>query len=173
MAGTVHDNVAFGSEFTDEQIWEALRLAAADQFVEDLPQGLNTPVGERGVSLSGGQRQRLALARALVREPKLLVLDDTTSALDPTTEAVVLENLRSRFAETSLLIVASRPSTIALADDVVFVVDGHIAAQGAHGDLMSAEPAYRDLLEAFEADRSAKPKSEDDLIFIAPEGASR
>jgi ATP-binding cassette subfamily B protein len=173
VAGTVHDNVAFGSEFTDEQIWEALRLAAADQFVEDLPQGLNTPVGERGVSLSGGQRQRLALARALVREPKLLILDDTTSALDPTTEAVVLENLRSRFAETSVLIVASRPSTIALADDVVFVVDGHIAAQATHSDLMATQPAYRDLLEAFEADRSVKPKREDDLIFMDPEGASR
>lgn len=86
---------------------------------------------------------------------------------------MVLENLRSRFAETSVLIVASRPSTIALADDVVFVVDGHIAAQATHSDLMATQPAYRDLLEAFEADRSVKPKREDDLIFMDPEGASR
>jgi ABC-type multidrug transport system fused ATPase/permease subunit len=110
-------------------------------------------VGERGVSLSGGQRQRLALARALVRRPSLLVLDDTTSALDPATEAMILEQLRTRLGGSTVLMVASRPSTIALADDVVFVVDGRIAAHGTHDELLSSTSAYRELVEAFESDR--------------------
>ncbi len=107
------------------------------------------------MSLSGGQRQRLALARALVRNPSLLVLDDTTSALDPATEAIVLENLRRELADSSVLMVASRPSTIALADDVVFVADGRVAAHGTHDELMESTAAYRELVEAFEADRDA------------------
>jgi len=155
VAGTVRDNVLFGSEFGDDDVWAALDLAAAEQFVRDLPHGLDTLVGERGVSLSGGQRQRLALARALVREPNLLILDDTTSALDPSTEAVVLDNLRSRYGDTSVVIVASRPSTIALADEVVFVVGGQVAAHDTHDHLMRTQPEYRALLEAFEADRDA------------------
>ena len=96
FAGTIGDNVAMDGEFTDEQTWESLRLACAAGFVADLPDGLDTVVGERGVSLSGGQRQRVALARALVRQPSLLLLDDTTSALDPATERAVLANFRGR-----------------------------------------------------------------------------
>jgi ATP-binding cassette, subfamily B, bacterial len=154
VGGTVRDNIELGTAFDDEEIWDALRLAAATDFVKRLPKQLDTIVGERGVSLSGGQRQRLALARALIRRPTLLVLDDTTSALDPTTEAVVLENLRVEMAESSVVMVASRPSTIALADDVVFVADGSVAAHGTHGELMETSPQYRQLVEAFETDRS-------------------
>ena len=88
-----------GADYSDEQLWEALDMAAARNFVAGLPAGLDTVVGERGVSLSGGQRQRVALARAFVRRPALLVLDDTTSALDPTTESIVLANLRARLQE--------------------------------------------------------------------------
>ena len=163
MGGTVRDNVELGGKFSDEEIWHALDLAAAKQFVERLPQRLDTVVGERGVSLSGGQRQRLALARALVRKPSLLVLDDTTSALDPATEAVVLDNLRRELTDSSVLMVASRPSTIALADDVVFVADGRVAAHGTHDDLMTSTPRYRELVEAFEADRDAS----DDHVPVA------
>ncbi len=155
MGGTVRDNVELGDRFSDEEIWHALDLAAAKQFVERLPQRLDTVVGERGVSLSGGQRQRLALARALVRRPSLLILDDTTSALDPATEAVVLDNLRRELADSSVLMVASRPSTIALADDVVFVADGRVAAHGTHDELMESTAPYRELVEAFEADRAS------------------
>ncbi len=152
-SGTVRDNVEFGTSFTDDDIWDALEQAAAAEFVRRLPQQIDTVVGERGVSLSGGQRQRLALARALVRQPSLLVLDDTTSALDPTTEAVILERLRSRLSGSTVLMVASRPSTIALADDVVFVADGRVAAHGTHDELLATTRAYRELVEAFESDR--------------------
>ena len=153
-AGTVRDNIELGEPFGDAEIWHALELAAGADFVRRLPQQLDTVVGERGVSLSGGQRQRLALARALVRRPAMLVLDDTTSALDPATEAVVLDNLRSHLADASVLMVASRPSTIALADDVVFVADGRVEAHGTHEELMVTTPPYRELVEAFEADRA-------------------
>jgi ABC-type multidrug transport system fused ATPase/permease subunit len=154
LSGTVRDNIELGASFSDDELWEALDQAAATEFVDRLPQQLDTVVGERGVSLSGGQRQRLALARALVRRPSLLVLDDTTSALDPATEAMILGRLRSRLTGSTVLMVASRPSTIALADDVVFVADGQIAAHGTHDDLLSSTPAYRELVEAFESDRA-------------------
>ena len=160
--GTVRDNVQLGDVFDDAEIWEALRLAAGAEFVRRLPLQLDTVVGERGVSLSGGQRQRLALARALVRQPALLVLDDTTSALDPATEATVLENLRTELATASVMLVASRPSTIALADDVVFVADGQVAGHGTHDELMVTTPGYRQLVEAFEADRAQSDRAQSD-----------
>jgi ATP-binding cassette subfamily B protein len=153
FAGSIRDNVVMSGQFDDERVWEALRLASAERFVADLPEGLDTIVGERGVSLSGGQRQRLALARALVRRPSLLLLDDTTSALDPGTERAVLTNLRGALAGTTVLMVASRPSTIALADDVIYVERGRVVDHGPHDQLMARRPAYRRLVEAFEADR--------------------
>jgi len=153
FSGSVRENIVVGDHFDDAQTWEALRLARADSFVGDLPDGLDTIVGERGVTLSGGQRQRVALARALVRRPALLLLDDTTSALDPATEMAVLDNLRTALTDTTVVMVASRPSTIALADDVVFVDSGRLTAHGNHTELMATEPGYRALVEAFEADR--------------------
>ncbi|MEO1056686.1 MAG: ABC transporter ATP-binding protein [Actinomycetota bacterium] len=153
LAGTIRDNVEFGATYSDDEIWDALSLAVADDFVRTLPHGLDTIVGERGVTLSGGQRQRVALARAMIREPALLVLDDTTSALDPATEATVLANLRGRLTAASVVLIATRPSTIALANDVVFVDRGVVAAHGAHAALMRDVPRYRELVEAFEADR--------------------
>jgi ABC-type multidrug transport system fused ATPase/permease subunit len=153
FSGTVRENIVVSDEFGDDEVWEALRMASADAFVTELPGGLDTVVGERGVTLSGGQRQRIALARALVRRPSLLLLDDTTSALDPATELAVLGNLRAAMSDTTVIMVASRPSTISLADDVIFIADGRIAAQGEHARLMADEPRYRQLVEAFESDR--------------------
>ena len=154
LAGTARDNITMGASPGDAAIERSLRIAEAT-FLAHLPNGLDTEVGERGVGLSGGQRQRLALARALVREPAVLLLDDTTSALDPTTEAKVLANLRRELAGTTVVAVASRPSTIALADDVLFLRDGTVVAHGTHELLMSTVPGYRALIEAFEHDRTS------------------
>ncbi len=154
FSGTIRHNILLGADFSDDEVWQALRLAEAEEFVGDTPNGLDTVVGERGVSLSGGQRQRVALARALVRRPALLLLDDTTSALDPATEAAVLANLRGALAGTTVLMVASRPSTIALADEVLFVTGGRIEDHGPHRALLQRRPGYRALVEAFELDRA-------------------
>jgi ABC-type multidrug transport system fused ATPase/permease subunit len=153
LAGSVRDNVAMGRSITDEDIWVAL-LASEASFVRDFPEGLTTIVGERGVGLSGGQRQRIALARALVGHPVALLLDDTTSSLDPGTEARVLANLRETLRDTTVIAVASRPSTIALADDVLYLADGEVVAHGRHDALIATVPEYRRLMEAFEHDRA-------------------
>jgi ABC-type multidrug transport system fused ATPase/permease subunit len=154
FGGTVGDNVRVGLDLSDDEVWDALRMASAFDFVAELPDQLDTLVGERGVTLSGGQRQRVALARALARKPSILLLDDTTSALDPATEMAVLGNLRTGLADSTVVMVASRPSTIALADEVLFVEDGRITAHGTHDELMDEVTAYRELVEAFETDRA-------------------
>jgi ATP-binding cassette, subfamily B, bacterial len=154
LAGSLRDNVAMGRSVTDAAINDALRAAEAS-FVNDFAGGLDTVVGERGVGLSGGQRQRIALARALVGQPAVLLLDDTTSALDPRTEAKVLANLRVALRDSTVVAVASRPSTIALADDVLYLADGQVVAHGRHDELLQTVPAYRQLMEAFEQDRAA------------------
>ncbi len=154
LAGTARENITMGLDVDPATIDRSLQIAEAT-FLTHLPNGLDTEVGERGVGLSGGQRQRLALARALVRHPGVLLLDDTTSALDPTTEAKVLANLRTQLADTTVIAVASRPSTIALADDVLYLADGTVVAHGRHDQLMASVPGYRALIEAFEHDRTA------------------
>jgi len=153
LAGSARENITMGLDLDDATIAAALSVAEAT-FLAHLPDGLDTEVGERGVGLSGGQRQRLALARALVRRPAVLLLDDTTSALDPTTEAKVLANLRGSLSGTTVVAVASRPSTIALADDVLYLADGMVVAHGPHAELMVDVPGYRALIEAFEHDRA-------------------
>ncbi len=154
FSGTIRDNLELGQHIDETDLWDALRMARADDFVADTPRSLDTVVGERGVTLSGGQRQRIALARALVRRPALLLLDDTTSALDPTTEAAVLVNLRRGLSGTTVVMVASRPSTIRLADEVVYLAGGRVVDHGTHDELMDRRPGYRALVEAFETDRA-------------------
>ena len=124
---------------------EALRIAQAG-FVHDLPWGLATRIGEQGMSLSGGQRQRLALARAVLGRPLVLILDGALSALDVHTEALVTDGLREVLASTTALVVANRPSTVLLADRVALLAEGRIVAVGTHSDLLADVPAYRNLL---------------------------
>ncbi len=155
FSGTIRHNLLLGNPYADAEVWEALRLARADDFVADAPNGLDTVVGERGVTLSGGQRQRIALARALLRRPSVLLLDDTTSALDPATEAAVLTNLRQRLSGSTVLMVASRPSTIRLADDVVYLAGGRVIDHGSHDELLARRDGYRALVEAFETERAS------------------
>jgi ATP-binding cassette, subfamily B, bacterial len=150
FSASVRENVLIGRpESTDAQVREALEVARAD-FVDRLPWGLDTRIGEQGLSLSGGQRQRLALARAVLGRPEVLVLDDPLSALDIHTEAEVEAALRSVLAGTTALIVAHRASTVQLADRVALLADGRIAAVGTHAELMRSEPTYAALLSSAE-----------------------
>ncbi|MEN3358668.1 MAG: ATP-binding cassette, subfamily bacterial [Mycobacteriales bacterium] len=147
---TVRGNVTLGADMSDEQVWRALAVAQADRFVRALPDGLATRVGERGTSLSGGQRQRIALARALARRPRLLVLDDATSSVDPAVEAAILRGLRSADLHATVVVVAYRRSTIALADEVVFLERGRVLGRGSHQDLLATTPGYARLVLAYE-----------------------
>jgi len=170
VAGTVRENITLGTPFGDRELEEALSAAEAG-FVHELPAGLDTVVGERGVGLSGGQRQRIALARALVRRPPVLLLDDTTSALDPSTEARVLSNLRSVLASTTVVAVASRPSTIALADEVLYLADGQVVAHGRHDELLQGNEPYRLLMQAFEQDREREGAESGEVLGRTGAGA--
>jgi ATP-binding cassette, subfamily B, bacterial len=147
---TVRGNVTLGADVPDEEVWAALRGAQADGFVAALAHGLDTQLGERGTSLSGGQRQRISLARALVRRPRLLILDDATSAVDPEVEARILRTLREQSGGTTLVVVAYRKATIALADEVVHLADGRVADRGSHAELLGRSPAYAHLVNAYE-----------------------
>ncbi|MGY1750971.1 ABC transporter ATP-binding protein [Modestobacter sp. SYSU DS0511] len=145
---SVWENVTLGRPGAgDAEVEEALRVAQAG-FVHDLPWGLDTRIGEQGLSLSGGQRQRLALARAVLGRPSVLVLDDPLSALDVHTEALVERALREVLAETTALVVAHRASTVLLADRVALLEDGRITAVGPHSELLATVPAYRELLSS-------------------------
>ena len=146
---TVRGNVTLGADVPDQDVWTALRTAAADDFVAALPEGLDTRVGERGASLSGGQRQRLALARAVIRRPRLLVLDDATSAVDPAVEARILDALRASEEPSTVVVVAYRQATIALADEVVWIEQGRALARGTHEQLLAEVPGYAALVRAY------------------------
>jgi len=149
----VRNNVALGEDddpvYDDDEVWRALGLAQADRFVRALPHGLDTRIGERGTTLSGGQRQRLALARALVRRPRLLLLDDATSSVDPSVEAAILGGLRDADLAATVLVVAYRRATIMLADEVVYIERGRVLARGTHDELLSSSPGYSRLVRAY------------------------
>ncbi|MEU4601545.1 ABC transporter ATP-binding protein [Kribbella sp. NPDC023972] len=176
---TIRGNITLGGDYSDEDIWDALRIAQGDGFVKGLPEGLDTKVGERGTTLSGGQRQRIALARALVRRPRLLILDDATSAVDPQVEARILAGLRSAVqdseAATTVLVIAYRKATISLADEVVFLDEGRIAAQGTHLELQQQSAAYRELVDAYEKDAARRQEEAElaaEIDDLDAEGAS-
>ncbi|MGI8822397.1 MAG: ABC transporter ATP-binding protein [Acidimicrobiia bacterium] len=141
FSSSVRDNIALGApDATDEQVRAAARLARAHDFICRLPEGYDTVVGERGHSLSGGQRQRVALARAVLRDPRVLILDDATSSVDAVVEAEIQEALPQVMAGRTTVIIAHRTSTLALVDQVVFLDRGRIAAVGPHGLLLAPSP---------------------------------
>src|SRR5207253_8434773 len=128
FSATVRENIAFGApDLTEEELLRVSRLAQAHEFVEQLPSGYDTVIGERGITLSGGQRQRIAIARALAVDPRILILDDATAAVDATTEARIRSGLRAVTRGRTTLIIAHRLSTIALADEIVVLDDGRVA----------------------------------------------
>jgi len=146
---SIGENIALDSGAGDGKVERAARIAAVDRFVRTLPAGYDTVVGERGYTLSGGERQRVALARAIVRDPRVLILDDATSSVDPTVEAQILSALR-RELRTTLVLIAYRLSTIRLADRVIFLEKGEVAATGSHDELMATAPGYAAIIRAYE-----------------------
>jgi ATP-binding cassette, subfamily B, bacterial len=147
---TVRGNITLGGGFSDDEVVAAATLAQAHGFITQLEHGYDTEVGERGATLSGGQRQRIALARALIRQPRLLVLDDATSAVDPAVEAEILRGLSDAELPSTVVVVAYRKGSITLADEVVFVRDGAIQARGSHDELLATSPHYANLVTAYE-----------------------
>ncbi len=153
FASTVRENIAFGvPDADDDTVRTAAMLAGAAEFIEELPNGYDTELGERGFSLSGGQRQRLAIARAIASDPRVLVLDDATSAVDPTKEHEIRDALGEVMERRTTIVIAHRAATIALADRVVLLDEGRVVAEGTHDELLATNERYRDVLAHGEDD---------------------
>jgi len=150
-AGTLRENLCYGlpnkSEVTDEQIWEVCKMAYADAFIREFPDGLDTVVGERGVRLSGGQKQRMNIARAFLRDPKILMLDEATASLDSQSERIVQKALEQLMADRTTFVIAHRLSTIVNADKIVFIEKGKMTGIGTHQELMQNHALYREFAE--------------------------
>ncbi|HKZ19610.1 MAG TPA: ABC transporter ATP-binding protein [Acidimicrobiia bacterium] len=149
---TVRGNITLGADIPDAEVVKAAELAGAHEFISALPEGYETRIGERGTTLSGGQQQRIALARALARKPRLLILDDATSAVDSSIEAEILRKLTRAELPSTVIIVAYRRASIMLADQVIYVEGGEVAAQGTHEELLESTPGYARILRAYEED---------------------
>ncbi|HEX6699991.1 MAG TPA: ABC transporter ATP-binding protein [Gaiellaceae bacterium] len=148
FSATVRENIAFGAgDLPLEDVERYARAAQAHEFIERLPEGYETVIGERGITLSGGQRQRLAIARALAVDPRILILDDATASVDASTESRIRLGLREALRDRTTLIIAHRLSTIALADEIVVLDAGRIAARGTHAELLETSPVYREIYE--------------------------
>jgi ATP-binding cassette subfamily B protein len=149
FTGTVASNLRYGDTgATDEQLWEALRIAQAEDFVRAMPDGLESPIAQGGTNVSGGQRQRLAIARALVAKPDVFLFDDSFSALDLSTDARLRSALKPVTRHTAVIVVAQRVSTIIDADHIVVVDDGKVVGTGTHDELLATCPTYVEIVES-------------------------
>ena len=154
FSATIRENIAYARpDATDQEVEQAARRAGIHEFVAGLPDGYDTRVGERGMTLSGGQRQRVAIARAIIKDPRILILDDATSSVDATTEAAIKSALRELMRDRTTFVIAHRLSTIALADEIVVLEDGAIAARGTHEELVDSSPLYAEIAERGLPDR--------------------
>jgi ATP-binding cassette, subfamily B, multidrug efflux pump len=143
FATTIHENIAFGKPgASPDEIMAAAHAAQAHEFIERMPQGYDTPVGERGVTLSGGQKQRIAIARALLKDPRILILDDATASIDSETERLIQLALARLMRGRTTFVIAQRLSTLRLADQILVLERGRIAAQGAHAELLRSSHLY-------------------------------
>jgi ATP-binding cassette subfamily B protein len=148
FSDTVRENIAYARpDATEEEVVAAATRAGIHDFIAGLPAGYDTIVGERGVTLSGGQRQRVAIARALIKDPRVLILDDATSSVDATTEAEIRRALRELMLGRTTFVIGHRLSTVALADEIIVLEDGRIAARGTHEELLESSPLYREIAE--------------------------
>lgn len=160
---SIADNVALGDPaISDDDVRSALEVAGATDVIAALPEGIHTVIGERGTTLSGGQRQRVALARAIVRRPRLLVLDDATSAVDPSVEAAILRRLREADLPSTVVIVAYRRASIVLADEVIYLESGRVIDHGTHTEVLGRTPGYARLLQAYEDDAARRREERTD-----------
>jgi ATP-binding cassette, subfamily B, bacterial AbcA/BmrA len=150
MAGTIRENLCYGldmEQISDERLWEVAKMAYADEFIQSFSDGLNTEVGERGVKLSGGQRQRIAIARAFLRNPKILMMDEATASLDSQSEGVVQQALTRLMEGRTTFVIAHRLSTIVDADKIVFIEKGRVTGIGTHQELVRTHDLYREFAE--------------------------
>ena len=148
FSGTIRENLHWGNpEASDEELWEACRMACADEFVSSFPGGLDTLLEEGGQNLSGGQKQRLCIARTLLKNPKVLILDDSTSAVDTATEAKIRQALSS-LTRTTKLIIAQRVTSVMHADQIIILEDGRVHAVGTHESLLASDPVYREIYDS-------------------------
>ena len=151
MAGTIRENLCYGLEnsesIPDERLWEVAEMAYADEFIKTFSKGLDTEVGERGVKLSGGQRQRIAIARAFLRDPKILMMDEATASLDSQSESVVQDALSRLMEGRTTFVIAHRLSTIVDADKIIFIENGQVTGSGTHKELTETHALYREFAE--------------------------
>jgi ABC-type multidrug transport system fused ATPase/permease subunit len=148
FANTIEDNLRYAKpDATEQEMWEACKVAHADEFIEKLPKGLKTLIGERGIKLSGGQRQRLSLARTILRNPKIIILDEATSALDSVSEMYIQQALKKILANRTAVIIAHRLSTIQRADNIIVLKDQKVLEQGNHQELMEKDGLYTSLFK--------------------------
>lgn len=149
FSGTIAENLRWGNEnATDEELRHACKLACADEFVESFDDGYDTYIEQGGSNVSGGQKQRLCIARALLKKPKILILDDSTSAVDTRTDAMIRQAFRTEIPDTTKIIIAQRVASVQDADQIIVMDDGHIMAVGNHEELMKSSDIYREVYES-------------------------